>query len=113
VAGSRTREFIAAAAAACLVALGRPTPAAAEATVSVEFVYGSVAVGGMGIFIAFAGSWEALAGGEVVPDALVEVAGKRMRFGMPLAPLLPFSPEDPADRPAFDGVLLNLVRWRF
>jgi hypothetical protein len=113
VAGSGTRGIIAAAAAACLVAFGKPTTAAAEVTVSVEFVYGSVAVGGMGIFIAFAGSWEALAGEEVVPDALVEVAGSRMRFGIPLAPLLPFPPEDPTARPAVDGVLLNLMRWRF
>jgi len=104
---------IAAAAAACLVALGSPTPAAAGVTVSVEFVYGSVAVGGMGIFIALAGSWETLVDSPGVPDALVEVAGSRTRFGMPLAPLLPFSPDDPADRPAADRILLNLVRWRF
>ena len=109
---SRTRKSIAAVTAACLLALVKPAPAAG-ATVSVEFYYGSVAVCGAGIFIALAGSWETLAGESDVPDAFVEVAGSRMRLGMPLAPLLPLSTDDPAERPATGGMLLNLVRWRF
>ena len=109
---SRTRKSIAAVTAACLLALVKPAPAAG-ATVSVEFYYGSVAVCGAGIFVALAGSWESLAGELDAPDALVEFAGRRARFGIPLAPLLPVRSDDPADRPAAGGMLLNLVRWRF
>jgi hypothetical protein len=106
-------KSIAAVAAASLVTLGSPAPATARVIVSVEFVYGSVAAGGVGIFVALSGSWEAFARDGGIPDALIEVRGTRVRLGMPLVPLQAAADDDAGDRPVADGLLLNLVRWRF
>jgi hypothetical protein len=102
-----------AAAAIGLLAIAAPAPAAARVIVSVEVALGSVAVGGLGIFVAASGSSGSLAARSDIPDALVEFRGTRARLGMPLAPPETLPAGEHRGQPAANGMLLNLVRWRF
>lgn len=102
-----------AAAGAAVLLLARPAPASARVTVSVEFVFGGVAVGGIGIFVALSGTWETFAALEGIPDALVEFRGTRPRLGIPFALPQPLPGDDQTGRPPTGGPLFNLVRWRF
>lgn len=104
---------IAAIAVAGLLALGAPAPAAARVVISVEFVFGGVAAGGLGIYVAASGTWSSFAAKRDIPDALLEVRGTRPRFGIPFAPLPALSGDEYGERPAADGLNLNLLRWRF
>jgi hypothetical protein len=108
-----TKKSLAAVAVACIVCFGASSPAGARVRVSVQLAVGSAAVGGVALSVALSDSWETLAADGGVPDALIELGGGRMRFGVPLAPLDATIDAPPGDRPAADGLLLTLIRWRF
>lgn len=99
------------AAACALTLLAAPGPADARVTVTVEFAYGAVVAGGVGIFIAFGGSWDVSLAERGLPTALLEVRDGTVRAGLPL--LSPRLTVDGPERATVDGVQLDLLRWRF
>lgn len=97
----------AAAAALGLWALGTPAPAAARVTVTVEVAYGSVVVGGVGVFLLIGGSWDIPFATLLRRDTLLDITPGRVRLGLPLPAL--DRGGDGSDTP----VRVDLVRWRF
>lgn len=89
-----------------------PRPAFSYVRISVEWAFGSVVVGGVGIFVYAAGSWEYPLVERDLPTALVEFRGRRPRLGIPLVQRRLIPGGETRISPS-DGLQLDLVRWRF
>ncbi len=113
VAGRGRRALAAALLAAAAVGLPVKARAASSTTFRVSFTYYGAAAGGVGILVYFSAAWEALSagGGRAPATALVEVAGGRIRAGVPL-PRIGGAERDGlrGDSPA---VAIDLLRLRF
>lgn len=101
-----------AAGALCALLLAAPAPAAARVTVSVEFVYGGVLACGLGIFIAFGGSWDIDLADRLPSGALLEVGAGRSRLGLPL-PALELVDDADGGLRSHERLHFDLLRWRF
>jgi len=109
---SRQRIKLIAAALVCAIILSTSSPAAASVSVTVEFAYSGVVLGGVGLFVYFGGSWEIPFAGRNIPTALLEIREGRARLGVPL-PSLPLA-TDMSGAPGPGGALhIDLLHWRF
>lgn len=103
---------VAAAGSLCALLLAAPAPAAARGTVTVEVVYEGVIGCGLGIFIYFAGSWEAPFAPRGLQSALLEFSDGRARVGVPV-PALRFGSDPAGEQSSHDSIQFDLLRWRF
>jgi hypothetical protein len=87
-------------------------PASAATTVNVHFVYGSFAIGGMGIYFFFSGFQDLGLRELPMSEALMEFSNGRSTVGFPAllsTTGLPGEPETPEEQ----NYELRLVQWRF
>jgi hypothetical protein len=96
----------------CLALLGAPVPAAARVTVTFQFAYGAVVVGGVGVFIAVGGTWDLGLARRDASAALLELGEGGLRAAVPV-PALCLAPDPAEPERAVPGVRVDLLRWRF
>jgi hypothetical protein len=96
----------------CALMLGAPATAAARVTVTLQFAFGAVAVGGVGFFIVVGAAGDLGFAGHDLPTALLEVAKGEVRAGVPVPALDVKADPIDADQTG-PAVRLDLFRWRF
>lgn len=96
----------------CAALVAAPAPAAAYVTVTVEFVYGGIVVGCVGIFVAIGGTWDMPFVRRPLQTALIEVGPAGTSLGVPV-PSFAAAADQPDGAAARGGVQLDVVRWSF